>query len=59
MKSLNSDIKFGYNDKINTMYISVYEQSTGKTIRKIPSEEAMRLAAYSKEVIGIIFDKKG
>ena len=43
MKTLNSDIKFGYNDKINTMYISVYEQSTGKTIRKIPSEEAMRL----------------
>ena len=44
MKSLNSDIKFGYNDKINTMYISIYAQRPSTKMPKISSEEAMILA---------------
>ncbi|NCD12804.1 MAG: flagellar biosynthesis protein FlaG, partial [Epsilonproteobacteria bacterium] len=31
----------------------------GKTIRKIPTEEAMDLSAKMREIVGIIFDKKG
>ncbi len=45
-------------DKIGSMYISVTEKSTGREIRQIPSEEAMRLAEYFRDVIGMIFDKE-
>ncbi|MCW0468370.1 flagella length regulator FlaG, partial [Campylobacter jejuni] len=33
-------------------------KSTGREIRQIPSEEAMRLAEYFRDVIGMIFDKE-
>lgn len=59
MDSLNINIKFGFNDKIDTMFVDVTEKHTGKLIRKIPSEETMKLAEKMKEIIGMIFDKKG
>ncbi len=59
MDSLNINIKFGFNDKIDTLYVDVTEKSTGKLIRTIPSEETMKLAEKMKEIIGMIFDKKG
>lgn len=59
LSPLNFGVKFGYNDDINAMFVSVYERDTDKEIRKIPSEEAMHLMAKMKEVIGIIFDEKG
>ena len=59
MDLLNTNITFGYNDKINQMFINVIEKSTGKVIRQFPTEEAMRLSVKMKEIVGIIFDKKG
>ena len=59
MDMLNTNITFGYNDKINQMFINVIEKSTGKVIRKFPTEEAMGLSEKMKEIVGIIFDKKG
>ena len=59
MDILNTNVKFGFNDKIDAMYVNVMEKHTGKTIRKIPTEEAMSLAEKMKEIVGIIFDKKG
>ncbi|HEB7536080.1 TPA: flagellar protein FlaG [Campylobacter coli] len=58
MDSLDTNVRFGYSDKIDSMYISVTEKSTGREIRQIPSEEAMRLAEYFRDVIGMIFDKE-
>ncbi|TKX32122.1 FlaG family protein [Campylobacter estrildidarum] len=58
MDSLDTNIRFGYSDKLDSLYISVTEKSTGREIRKIPSEEAMRLREYFKDVIGMIFDKE-
>ncbi|MCZ0772021.1 FlaG family protein [Campylobacter hepaticus] len=58
MESLDTNVRFGYSDKIGSMYISVTEKNTGKEIRKIPSEEAMRLAEYFRDFIGMIFDKE-
>ncbi|HAA2089871.1 TPA_asm: flagellar biosynthesis protein FlaG [Campylobacter coli] len=58
MDSLDTNVRFGYSDKIGSMYISATEKSTGREIRQIPSEEAMRLAEYFRDVIGIIFDKE-
>ncbi|MCD8477761.1 MAG: flagellar protein FlaG [Sulfurospirillum sp.] len=59
MDKLETNIAFGFNDEISMMYVNVMEKSTGKTIRKIPTEEAMDLSAKMKEIVGIIFDKKG
>ncbi len=59
MKSLDTNVSFGFNDKIDTMFVNVMERSTGKIIRKIPTEEAMKLSEKMKEIVGMIFDKKG
>ncbi|MBE0491079.1 MAG: flagellar protein FlaG [Sulfurospirillum sp.] len=59
MEALDTNIKFGFNDKINVMFVNVMERSSGKLIRKIPSEEVMSLAEKMQEIVGTIFDKKG
>ena len=59
MDLLNTNITFGFNDKIDIMYVNVMEKSTGKVIRKFPTDEAMILSEKMKEIVGIIFDKKG
>ena len=59
MDMLDTNLKFGFNDKIDNMYVNVMEKSTGKLIRKFPTEEAMNLSAKMKEIVGMIFDKKG
>ncbi|WP_456380363.1 FlaG family protein [Hydrogenimonas sp.] len=59
MNPLKTSIRFGFDDKIEELYISVIDTSNNEEIRKIPSEEAMHLAAKMRELIGMIFDKKG
>lgn len=59
MDLLDTNVTFGFNDKISLMYVNVMEKSTGRSIRKIPTEEAMDLSAKMKEIVGMIFDKKG
>ena len=59
MNPLKTSIRFGFDDKIEELYISVIDTSNNQEIRKIPSEEAMRLAAKMRELVGMIFDKKG
>ncbi len=59
METLDTNVTFGFNDKIDAMFVSVMERSTGRMIHKIPTEEAMTLAERMKEIVGMIFDKKG
>ncbi len=59
MKALDTNVMFGFNDKIDAMFVNVTERSTGKVIRRIPTEEAMKLSEKMKEIVGMIFDKKG
>ena len=59
MDLLDTNIKFGFNSDINLMYVDVTDKNTGETIRKIPSDEAMKLSERMKEIVGMIFDKKG
>jgi flagellar protein FlaG len=58
MSPLNFNVKFGFNDKVDEMYVSVTEKSSNKLIRKIPSDEAMNLMEKMREIVGMIFDKK-
>lgn len=59
MDSLGTNVQFGFNDKISVMFVDVVERTTGKPIRKIPTEEAMKLTEKMQEIIGTIFDQKG
>ena len=59
MDSLDTNVKFGFDDKIEQMFVNVMERSTGKIIRKIPTEEAMKISEKMREIVGMIFDKKG
>ena len=52
-------MRFGYSDDVGSLYVSVYERETDNVIRQIPSKEAMELMAKMKEIVGMIFDKKG
>ena len=56
---LNLDIKFAYNDKIDQIYLNVIDKNTGRVIRKLPSEEAMKISESMQELVGNLLDKKG
>lgn len=58
MNPLNIGVRFGFEDKIGEMSVSVFEKDTDKLIRKFPSDEAVALMTKMREIIGIIFDKK-
>ncbi len=58
MNPLNINVKFGFEDKIGEMFVSVYEKDSNKLLRKIPSDGAIALMIKMREIIGIIFDKK-
>jgi flagellar protein FlaG len=59
MDPLKTSIRFGFDDSVEELYVSVIDTSNNQEIRKIPSEEALRLAAKMRELVGMIFDKKG
>lgn len=56
---LNTSVKFGFNDKVDEMVVDVIDKKTDKVVRKIPSDEALNLMAKMREVVGMLFDKKG
>lgn len=58
MEQLKTNIRFGYNNKIDVMYVNVLEIDTNKVIRKIPSETIMNLIEHFQEIAGLLFDKK-
>ena len=58
MEALSTNVRFGYNDKIEAMYVNVTEKDTGKIIRKIPTDEIMRLSEHMREAVGMIFDNR-
>lgn len=58
-EDLNLDVKFAYNDKIDQVYLNVIDKHTGRVIRKLPSEEAMKISESMKELVGALLDKRG
>ena len=51
------DVKFAYDEKLEELYVMVYEHSSEKLLRKIPSEDAMNLSIKMKEIVGVLLDK--
>jgi len=59
LNPLNTTLKFRFNDKIKELTIEVVDVKKNEVIRKFPSEEALRLMEKMREIVGILFDKKG
>jgi len=59
MEPLNPDIKFSYDEKINELVVNVIDKNTDRIIRKIPSEEALKIMEKMRELVGALFDDKG
>jgi len=59
MEPLNPDIKFHYNDRVNELVVNVIDKNTDKVIRKIPSDEALKIMEKMRELVGALFDDKG
>ena len=59
MAPLNPDIKFQYNDKVNELVVNVIDKNTDKVIRKIPSDEALKIMEQMRKLVGALFDDKG
>ena len=40
------------------MFVNVLEADTGAVIRKIPTDQVMKLTEHFRDIVGMIFDKK-
>ena len=58
VESLNKDVRFSYNEKIDEVYITITDKHTGEVIRKLPSEDAMKIKEAMQDFIGSLFDKR-
>jgi len=59
MNPLNTDLEFKYNKKIDNFSVLVIDKKTDKVIREFPPKEALRLMEKMRELVGMLFDKKG
>ncbi len=58
MNSFSENIKFGVNDKADSIVVSVMEQNNEKKIKELSSEEASKLFKRLDYVLGVLFDNK-
>lgn len=58
MEMLKTNVRFAFSDDINALFVQVTEKDTGRVIRQIPSEEAIKIASYFKNAVGLLFDKE-
>jgi len=59
MNPLNKNIEFKYNQKIDNFSVLVIDKSTDKVIREFPPKDAIKLMEKMRELVGMLFDKKG
>ncbi|RAX54608.1 flagellar biosynthesis protein FlaG [Helicobacter sp. 10-6591] len=59
MRRIGTSISFSYNEALAGLTVTVKEYGGEKIIREIPSKEAIELMKRMREVVGVIFDKKG
>jgi flagellar protein FlaG len=59
MNPLNQDLKFKYDNKTDELIVKVIDTKTDKVIRQFPPEEALKLMEKMREIVGLLFDKKG
>jgi len=59
LNPLNTTLKFHFNDKIDELMVKVVDTKSNKVIREYPPKEALELMEKMREIVGLLFDKKG
>jgi flagellar protein FlaG len=59
LNPLNTTLKFHFNDKVDELMVKVVDTKSDKVIREYPPKEALDLMEKMREVVGLLFDKKG
>lgn len=57
ISGINTNIRFGFDNKSNVFYVSVIDTETNKIIRRFPKEESEYLLERLKELRGFFIDK--
>lgn len=50
--------EFSYNDEVNRVSITVYDDVTGEVVREIPPEESLKMLEKLWELTGLMVDEK-
>lgn len=50
--------EFSYNNEVNRVSITVYDDVTGEVVREIPPEESLRMLEKLWELTGLMVDEK-
>ncbi len=59
LNPLSTSLKFHFNDKVDELMVRVVDTKNDKVIREYPPKEALALMEKMREVVGLLFDKKG
>jgi flagellar protein FlaG len=59
MNPLNQNLLFKFNDKADVLIMEVIDKKSNEVIRQFPPQDAIKLMEKMKELVGILFDKKG
>ena len=59
LNPLNTTLKFKFDDKVEELVVKVVDIKENKVIREYPPKEALELMQKMRELIGLLFDKKG
>ena len=59
MNPLNQDLKFQFNDKVDELIVQVVDKKNDLVVREFPPKEALHLMERMRELVGLLFDKKG
>jgi len=59
MNPLNTDLEFKFNDKVDELTVLVVDKKNDKVIREFPPKDALKLMEKMRELVGMLFDKKG
>jgi len=59
LNPLNTTLKFKFDDKVDELIVKVVDTKENRVIREYPPKEALELMQKMRELMGLLFDKKG
>ena len=58
-RALDTSLEFRFNDKVDELTVQVIDKKNNEVIREFPPKEALKLMEKMRELVGLLFDKKG
>jgi flagellar protein FlaG len=56
MKTMQRDLGFSYDERLNREIVTVRKQSTGEVVRQLPPEVVIRVAHSIEDLKGLLYD---